>query len=357
MKYARVAAAIIGLMLVLTVVGCIADSKSNIKVGVSMPNKTLQRWNQDGEHLENNLRYRGYKVNLEFANNDSALQIDQIDQMIEDGCKVVVVTAVDDNSLASVLEKAKDNGVKVIAYDRLIMNTDAVDFYASFDNMTVGAMQGEYIEEKLALKSGAGPYKMEIAAGSLDDNNARSFFEGAMDVLRPYIKSGQLIVKSGQTDLQSCATLHWQEYIAKARMTLILGNYYTNDKVDVVLCSNDSTALGVESALKEAGYNTPDKKMPLITGQDADIKNVIAIINGEQSMSVFKDTRLLADQVAVMVDAMLAGKEPETNDIGNYHNGLKIVPSFLLRPQLVDKSNYRQILIDSGYYKEEELKP
>ena len=344
-------------MLIMSVVGCIADRNNNIQIGVSLPNKTLQRWNQDGEHLENNLRYRGYKVNLEFANNDSALQIDQIDKMIEDGCKIIIVTAVDDNSLSSVLEKAKENGVKIIAYDRLIMNTDAVDFYASFDNITIGSMQGEYIEEKLGLKGGFGPYKMEIVTGSLDDNNTRSFFEGAMDVLRPYIKGGQLIVKSGQMDLQSCATLHWQEYIAKARMTLVLSNYYTDDKLDVVLCSNDSTAIGTESALKEAGYNTPGKKMPLITGQDADRKNVIAIINGEQSMSVFKDTRLLADQVTKMVDAMLAGKEPETNDIGNYHNGVKIVPSFLLRPQLVDKSNYRQVLIDSGYYTEEELTP
>ena len=344
------------LAMLLLIAGCGGSTKNkDAKIGVSMPNRTLQRWNQDSEYLEKNLRDRGYKVFLEFADNDAAMQKMQLQQMIDEGCKILVVTAVNTDVLTDVLEVAKDNGVKVIAYDRLLMNTDAVDFYASFDNITVGTMQGEFIAENLSLKNGAGPYKMEIFAGSLDDNNSRLFFEGAMDVLRPYIKSGQLIVKSGQKDLVSCATLHWQEYIAKARMTLLLSSYYTNDKVDVVLCANDSTAMGVQTALKEAGYGMPSKKMPIITGQDADKKNVVAIINGEQSMTVFKDTRILAEHALKMIDAMMAGKEPETNDIGNYDNGVKSVPSFLIRPQVVTKANYRELLIDSGYYTEKDL--
>jgi len=355
MKFVRIIAGVSLCLVTLMAIGCGFGSKDEVMIGVSMPTKVMQRWNQDGENMERKLAEHGYKVDLQFADNDPGLQIAQIDKMLADGCKVVVVTAVDANSLSEVLDRAKEMGRRVISYDRLIMNTDAVDYYTSFDNLTVGTMQGEYIVDKLGLKNGAGPFTMEIVAGSLDDNNSRPFFEGAMDILRPYIKSGQLIVKSGQTDLKSCATLHWQSYIAKARMTLILNAFYVNDKLDVVLCANDSTAMGVQAALKEAGYNKPEKPMPLITGQDADKKNVIAIIKGEQTMTVFKDTRLLAEQTVKMIDELMEGKEPETNDIGNYNNGMKIVPSFLVRPQIVDKSNYEQVLIESGYYTKKDI--
>lgn len=355
MKYKQLLAVIMSLAMAAFVVGCMPGSSSGTKIGVSMPTRALQRWNQDGENMQKKLTEHGYAVELEFADNDAATQISQLDKMIDDGCKVIVVTAVDANSLSEVLDKAQGAGAHVISYDRLIMNSDAVDYYASFDNLTVGTMQGEYIIDKLGLKEGKGPYKMEIVAGSLDDNNAKPFFEGAMDLLRPYIKKGQLIVKSGQTDLKSCATLHWQSYIAKARLNLLLNAYYVNDKLDVVLCANDSTALGVESSLKENGYGSADKPMPVITGQDADKHNVAAIIKGDQSMTVFKDTRILAEQVVKMIDAIVAGKEPETNDIGNYNNGMKVVPSFLIRPQIVDKSNYKAVLLDSGYYTEKEI--
>lgn len=342
-------------MVCLFSIGCGFGKQSENKIGVALPTREQQRWNQDGENMEKRLKGYGYEVEIAYADNDASNQINQLNRMIDHGCKVLVVTAVDANSLSEVLEKAQSKGVKIIAYDRLIMNTDAVDFYASFDNLTVGAMQGEYIVEKLDLKNGKGPFKMEIIAGSLDDNNSRAFFEGAMDILRPYIKSGQLIVKSGQTDLKSCATLHWQGYIARARMTLLLSAYYAQDRLDVALCSNDTTALGVISSLLDAGYGAADKPMPLVTGQDADKKNVAAIIAGEQSMTIFKDTRILAEQVSKMVNALLSGKEPETNDIGNYNNGMRVVPSLLIRPQVVDKTNYKSVLIDSGYYSEKDF--
>ncbi len=337
------------LILCITTTGCDLSDKKIVKIGVAMPTQTRQRWNQDGSNMERMLMEQGYKVDLEFANNEIELQLSQIRTMIDEGCKVIIITAVDANSLSEILDEAKSAGAKIISYDRLIMNTDAIDYYATFDNLAVGTMQGEYIEEKLDLKTGKGPYNLEITAGSVDDNNTIFFFEGAMEILRPYIQTGQLVVRSGQVNLKQCAIPHWKEDIAKERMTNIIKNYYDKNHLDVALCANDSTAFGVINALKAEGYGDENKKMPLITGQDADRKNMKMIISGEQTMSIFKDTRMLAEQVVV------EGKEPETNDIGNYNNGVKIVPSFLVRPQFVDKSNYKEVLIDSGYYYENEF--
>ena len=332
-----------------------AGDKKGVKIGVAMPTKSLQRWNQDGANMEAKLKEKGYDVDLQFAENKVEMQVSQIENMITKGCKVIIVGAIDGGSLSSVLDEAKSAGCKVISYDRLIMNTDAVSYYATFDNYGVGKIQGQYIEEKLGLKDGKGPFNFEITTGPLDDNNVVFFYKGAMDVLQPYIDKGQLVVKSGQVSREQCATPSWDEAKAQERMDNILTTNYTNAKLDAVLCSNDSTSLGVQSALKSAGYNTADKPMPVVTGQDANLPNVKAILSGEQSMSVFKDTRALADQVVKMVDAIVAGQEPEVNDTSSYNNGVKVVPSYLLQPQFVDKSNYKKLLIDSGYYKEDEL--
>lgn len=329
--------------------------KKGVKIGVAMPTKSLQRWNQDGANMEAKLKEKGYDVDLQFAENKVEMQVSQIENMITKGCKVIIVGAIDGGSLSSVLDEAKSAGCKVISYDRLIMNTDAVSYYATFDNYGVGKIQGQYIEEKLGLKDGKGPFNFEITTGPLDDNNVVFFYKGAMDVLQPYIDKGQLVVKSGQVSREQCATPSWDEAKAQERMDNILTTNYTNAKLDAVLCSNDSTSLGVQSALKSAGYNTADKPMPVVTGQDANLPNVKAILSGEQSMSVFKDTRALADEVVKMVDAILNGQEPEVNDTKSYNNGAKVVPSYLLQPQFVDKSNYKKLLIDSGYYKEDEL--
>ena len=354
MSFRRILTFCLLLMFTVMAAGCGLMDRRSVKIGVAMPTQTRQRWNQDGANIERKLLERGYSVDLEFGNNEIDLQVSQIDKMIEDGCKVIIIGAVDANSLGTILDKAKNAGIKIISYDRLIMNTDAIDYYATFDNLSVGTMQGEYIEEKLGLKLGKGPYNLEITAGSLDDNNTIFFFEGAMEVLRPYIQIKQLVVQSGQVSLKQCAIPHWKEHIAKERMSNILNTYYKDKHLDIALCANDSTAIGVYGALKDFGYDT--LQMPIITGQDCDRKNLRMIVSGEQTMSIFKDTRLLAEQVVKMVDAIVAGKEPETNDIGNYHNGVKFVPSFLVRPQFVDKDNYKEVLIDSGYYTEADFK-
>ena len=354
MKLTKIIFVLLGAVLLL-LPGCSDGNRKTICIGVAMPTQTRQRWNQDGANLERKLQAQGYKVDLQYANNETDLQIAQIDKMINEDCKVIIIGAVDGYVLGDVLDRAKDKGIVIISYDRMIMNTDAVDYYATFDNLAVGTIQGEYIEEKLGLKDGNGPFNMEITAGSLDDSNTLYYFEGAMEVLRPYIANGQLTVKSGQTAIKQCAIAHWKEHIAEARMYEILSDCYVDSHLDVALCANDSTAIGAIGALKAAGYHTDAKPMPLITGQDADRKNIRAILSGDQTMSIFKDTRNLAEQVVKMVNSIVIGKTPETNDIGNYFNGVKVVPSFLIRPQFVDKDNYKALLIDSGYYNEHEF--
>ncbi|HHX66480.1 MAG: multiple monosaccharide ABC transporter substrate-binding protein [Miniphocaeibacter sp.] len=353
------------IMLLMTLTACGKEETSstgNVKgngdgelIGVSMPTKSLQRWNQDGANIEKALKELGYKVELQFAENKIDTQISQIENMITKGAKVLVVGSIDGTALSTVLESAKDEGIKVISYDRLIVNTDAVDYYATFDNEDVGKIQGEYLETTLGLKEGNGPFNIELFTGPLDDNNVNYFFGGAMKVLQPYIDNGQLVVKSGQVSKEQAAITNWDEQEAQARMDNILTANYTSEKIDAVLCSNDSVSLGVQSALKSAGYGTEDKPMPVITGQDANIANVKAIVADEQSMSVFKDTRALANKVVEMVDAIIKGSEAPVNDTTTYDNGVKVVPSFLLEPEAVTKENYKELLIDSGYYTEEDV--
>ena len=324
-----------------------------VKVGVSMPTKDLQRWNQDGENMKAKLEAAGYEVELQFASNDVPTQLNQVETMIDNGCKVVVISAIEGSSLGSALDKAAEKGVKVIAYDRLLMDNENVDYYATFDNYKVGTVQGEYIEKALDLKNAAGPFVMEITAGDPGDNNARYFYQGAMDVLQKYIDEGKIVVKSGQTAFDQVATPTWKTDVAQKRAEDILTSTYADGtEIDAWLCSNDSTALGVINAL-EANYKG---KWPVITGQDCDKTNVKKMIEGKQSMSVFKDTRTLAEQVVKMVGQILKGETVDVNDEKTYNNNKKVVPSFLCEPVFGDAENYKTLLIDSGYYTEDDLK-
>ena len=332
---------------------------SSTKVGVSMPTKDLQRWNQDGSNMKAQLEKAGYTVDLQFAANDINTQVSQLENMITSGCKVLVIASIDGNSLSNVLESAQKKNIKVIAYDRLIMNTKAVSYYATFDNYKVGTIQGDYLVDKLGLKSrsASDPVYMEFFTGDPGDNNINFFFGGAMDVLTPYIEKGVIVCKSGQTAKAQCATLNWSAAEAMSRMeNLITSNGYApnGQKLDAVYCSNDSTAEGVINALKSAGYDASN--IPVITGQDCDITNMKFIIAGLQSMSIFKDTRTLAAKVVEMVDAIMKGTNPPINDTTTYDNNVKVVPSFLCEPVFGDINNYKTLLIDSGYYTEAQLK-
>ncbi len=337
--------------------GSSTSSSSGNLIGVSMPTQSLQRWNQDGANMKKQLEAKGYTVDLQYANNDVNAQIQSIENMITKKCKVIVIAAVDGSTLTDVLKQAGDNGIKVIAYDRLIMKTSNIDYYATFDNFKVGVIQGQYIEDKLGLKDGKGPFNIELFGGSPDDNNATFFFNGAMSILKPYITSGKLVVGSNQKDFNTIAIQAWDSSKAEARMdNLLTSTYAKGAKLDVILSPNDSLAIGIVAALKNAGYGSAAKPYPVLTGQDCDKPNVIAMINGQQSMSIFKDTRTLATKVVGMVNSIVTGKKADVTDTKTYNNGVKIVPSFLCEPIYADKSSYKKILIDSGYYKEADLK-
>ena len=320
-------------------------------IGVAMPTKDLQRWNQDGENMKKQLEDAGYEVDLQFASNDVATQVSQVENMVSGGCDAIVIGSIDGESLGTPLKQAEEQGIPVISYDRLIMNSSAVTYYATFDNYLVGQKQGEYIVDALDLDNTDGPYNLEIFTGDPGDNNVNFFYGGAMEVLQPYIDSGKLVVQSGQVKKEEVATADWSTEKAQSRMEAILASNYNGKDLDVVLCSNDSTALGVENAL-EANYTG---KWPVITGQDCDKPNVKNIVNGKQSMSVFKDTRKLAEQT-VKIDAIMDGKEAETNDNESYDNGTGIIPSYLCEPTVVTIDNYEEMLLDSGYYTEADIK-
>jgi len=332
--------------------GCNGAGSGKKKVGVSMPTKDLQRWNQDGANMESKLKAAGYDVDLQFASNDVATQLSQIENMISGGCNVLVISAIEGSSLGTALDKAEAKKIPVIAYDRLLMDSATVDYYATFDNYKVGTIQGTYVKDTLKLDEAAGPFNLEITAGDPGDNNAGLFYQGAYDVLKPYIDSGKLVIKSGQVEFAKVATAKWKTEEAQKRAENILSSFYSDgSNVDVWLCSNDSTALGVTNALG-ANYKG---KYPVITGQDCDKANVKNMIAGKQSMSVFKDTRTLADQVVKMVTQILKGEKVDVNDTKSYNNGKIVVPSYLCDPVFADANNYKQILIDSGYYKAEDI--
>ena len=334
--------------------GCSGKS-GGTKVGVSMPTKDLQRWNQDGDNMKQKLEEAGYTVDLQYASNQVETQVSHIENMISSGCKVLVIASIEGDSLGTVLAQAKEKDIKVIAYDRLILNSDAVTYYATFDNYMVGTKQGEYIESQLNLKSGAGPFNIELITGDPGDNNAKFFFGGAMDVLNKYIDNGQLVVRSGQKDFDTVATQSWSTENAQNRFDAIIAAYYADGtQLDAVLASNDSTAMGVTNSL-EANYANNHSNWPIITGQDCDIANVKNMIAGKQAMSIFKDTRDLAAKTVEMVDAIMQGKEAPVNDTKTYNNGVLVVPSYLCEPVFADVNNYKKLLIDSGYYKESDL--
>jgi len=336
------------LALCLSVTGAFAE-----KVGVSMPTKDLQRWNQDGANMQAQLEAAGYEVDLQFASNDVQTQLSQVENMINSGCDVLVISAIEGSSLGSALALAKENEIPVIAYDRLLMDSDWVSYYATFNNYMVGTIQGTYVKDALDLDNAEGPFIIEITAGDPGDNNARYFYQGAIDVLMPYIESGKLVVKSGQIDFTEVATPTWATEVAQNRAENILSSFYADGtSLDAWLCSNDSTALGVANALA-ANYNGT---YPIITGQDCDIANTKNMIAGKQAMSVFKDTRTLAAQVVKMVGQILKGEEVDVNDTETYDNNVIVVPSFLCEPVFADANNYKELLIDSGYYTEDQLK-
>ncbi|MGY4258752.1 putative multiple sugar transport system substrate-binding protein [Bradyrhizobium sp. USDA 4516] len=349
LKTTLFALALAGLAATVSDRDALAQSKPTI--GIAMPTKSSARWIDDGNNMVKVLKERGYGTDLQYAEDDIPNQLSQVENMVTKGAKVLVIAAIDGTTLSDVLKQAKAQGITVIAYDRLIRDTPSVDYYATFDNFQVGVLQAQSIENALGLKEGKGPFNIELFGGSPDDNNAYFFYDGAMSVLKPYIDSGKLVVGSGQTGMNKVATLRWDGATAQARMDNLLSAFYGKKRVDAVLSPYDGLSIGIISSLKSVGYGSKDQPMPYISGQDAEVPSIKAMLRGEQYSTIFKDTRDLAKVTADMVDAVLSKKEVSINDTKTYNNGVKVVPSYLLKPVVVDKTNWEKVLIDSGYYK------
>jgi putative multiple sugar transport system substrate-binding protein len=339
------AAAIVGT----SAIGAFAQGKPT--VGIAMPTKSSARWIDDGNNIVKILKERGYGTDLQYAEDDIPNQLSQVENMVTKGAKVLVVAAIDGTTLSDVLKQAKANGIIIIAYDRLIRDTPNVDYYATFDNFQVGALQAQSIEQGLGLKEGKGPFNIELFGGSPDDNNAYFFYKGSMSVLQPYIDKGKLVVGSGQMSMDKVSTLRWDGATAQARMDNLLSAFYGRKRLDAVLSPYDGLSIGILSSLKGVGYGSGNMAMPVVTGQDAEVPSIKSMLRGEQYSTIFKDTRDLARVTADMVDAALSGKQVVVNDTKTYDNGVKVVPSYLLKPVVVDKSNWEKVLVDSGYYK------
>ena len=331
----------------------IAQDKGTI--GISMPTKSSARWIADGDNMVKVFTELGYGTDLQYAEDDIPNQLAQIENMVTKGVKVLVIAAIDGTTLSAILQQAHDSGVKVIAYDRLIRDSANVDYYATFDNFQVGVLQAGSIVDGLGLKDGKGPFNIELFGGSPDDNNAFFFYDGAMSVLQPYIDSKKLVVQSGQMGMDKVGTLRWDGAVAQARMDNLLSAYYGDKRVDAVLSPYDGLSIGILSSLKGVGYGGADQPMPIVSGQDAEVPSIKSMIAGEQYSTVFKDTRELAKVTANMVDALLAGKEVPVNDTKTYNNGVKVVPSYLLKPVSVGRDNWEEILVGSGYYTKDQI--
>tara|TARA_B110000977_G_C11059633_1_gene485427 strand:+ start:276 stop:1334 length:1059 start_codon:yes stop_codon:yes gene_type:complete len=324
-------------------------------VGIAMPTKSSSRWISDGNAMLEQFKAAGYEADLQYAEDDIPNQLAQIENMIVKGVDVLVIAAIDGTTLSNVLENANAADIRVISYDRLIVGSAHVDYYATFDNFKVGVQQASSLVEGMK-KKGNGPYNIELFGGSPDDNNAFFFYNGAMSVLQPLINSGKVKVVSGQLGMDKVGTLRWDGAVAQARMDNLISAHYTDKRVDGVLSPYDGLSIGILSSLKGVGYGSGDMPMPIVTGQDAELPSVKSILANEQYSTVFKDTRELARVAVGMVNAVLKGATPEINDTKTYNNGVKIVPSYLLEPVSVDASNLESVLLGSGYYKASQIK-
>lgn len=325
-------------------------------VGIAMPTKSSARWISDGNSMLEQFEAAGFTADLQYAEDDIPNQLAQIENMITKGVDVLVIAAIDGTTLSNALENAHFAGIKVIAYDRLIRDSGYVDYYATFDNFKVGVQQASSLVSGLEARFGAGPYNVELFGGSPDDNNAYFFYDGAMSVLQPLIDNGTVNILSGQTGMDTVGTLRWDGAVAQSRMDNLLSAYYTDATLQGVLSPYDGLSIGILSSLKGVSYGTGDLKMPIVSGQDAEVPSVKSMLAGEQYSTVFKDTRELARVTVGMVQAVLEGGTPEINDTKTYDNGVKIIPSYLLEPVSVDVSNWEAILLNSGYYTADQIK-
>ncbi|HEY8701791.1 MAG TPA: sugar-binding protein [Arthrobacter sp.] len=313
----------------------------NSSIGVALPQKTSENWVLAEKLFNDDLTGAGFKPDVQFANGGVSEQQNQISAMITKGAKVIIVGAIDGAQLGTQLKQAKDSGATIIAYDRLLLNTENVDYYVAYDNFKVGVLQGQALLDGLKTKKPNGPYNIELFAGSPDDANAKVFFDGAMSILKPKIDDGTLKVVSGQTSFEQAVTQGWKAENAQKRMDTLLAGTYTTASLDGVLSPNDTLARAVLTSVKAAG-----KPLPIVTGQDSEVESVKSILAGEQYSTINKDTRKLVEHAITMVKDIQAGKTPEINDDKSYNNKVKTVPAYLLPPVIVTKDNVKTAYVD-----------
>ncbi|WP_375261147.1 multiple monosaccharide ABC transporter substrate-binding protein [Palleronia sp.] len=325
-------------------------------IGIAMPTKSSARWIADGENMVKQFEEAGYATDLQYAEDDIPNQLAQIENMVTKGVDALVVAAIDGTTLTNVLANAAAMDIPVVAYDRLIRDSGDVSYYATFDNFQVGVQQANTLvgglEERFPDQE---TWNVELFGGSPDDNNAYFFYDGAMSVLQPLIDSGKINIVSGQSGMDTVGTLRWDGSVAQARMDNLLSANYTDQRVHGVLSPYDGLSIGIISSLRGVGYGSGDMAMPIVTGQDAEIPSIKAIIRGDQYSTIFKDTRELAGVTVGMVDALLQGGEPQINDTVTYDNGVKVVPSYLLEPMPVTADNWEDVLVGSGYYSKDQI--
>lgn len=325
-------------------------------VGIAMPTQSSERWINDGANMKKQLEALGYEVQLQYAEDDVQQQVSQIENFVGQQVDCIVIAAVDSGALTTVEAQAKAAGIPIIAYDRLLMDTDAVSYYASFDNEGVGTAIGTYIKEKKnldAAREAGESYTIEFFMGSPDDNNAVLLHRGVMNVLQPYLDDGTLVCKTGRTSFDDTCILRWSQETAQQNCENYLAGFYGDEDLDIACSAFDGFSYGIRAALKGAGYT--EANWPMITGQDAELMATKNIISGKQTMSIYKDTRLLAEKAVTMVNAVLTGSEPEINDTTTYDNNVIVVPSYLCTPVAVDKDNYQEVIVEGGYYTAEQL--
>ncbi len=333
-----------------------ADSEGG-KIGVAMPTQSSERWIKDGQNMKEQLEALGYEVDLQYAEDDVQMQVSQIENMIASGAQCLVIASIDSSALVNVEAQAKEKNIPIIAYDRLLMDTDAVSYYASFDNKGVGVAIADYIvkaKDLEAAKEAGESYTIEFFMGSPDDNNAVLLHEGVMEVLQPYLDAGTLVCKTGRTSFQDTCILRWSQETAQQWCENYLTGYYADEDLDIACTAFDGFAYGVKAALQGAGYTA--ENWPLVTGQDAELMACKNILDGTQTATIFKDTGLLASKCVTMVEAVMKGTEPEINDTETYDNGKIVVPSYLCTPVAVDKDTLKEVVVDgANYYKAEDL--
>jgi putative multiple sugar transport system substrate-binding protein len=335
----------------------LAFSQEKGAIGIALPTKTESRWLSDGQNLVNALKAKGFATNLQYADYDVPTQVSQIENMITKGVKALVIAPIDGKTLSDVLQNASARGIKIISYDRLITQSPKVDYYATFDNAQVGVLQAQSIVSAYQKSGAKAPWNIEIFAGSIDDNNAHKIYGAGMAVLKPYLDSGKMVIKSKQLAIEKVSVYRWDGATAQSRMDNLLSAFYSAGRIDAVWSPNDGVAIGIISSLKGVGYGNAQQKIPVVTGQDAEIPNIKAIIRGDQASTVFKDTRELALRTADIVADSLAGKAVKVNDTKSYNNGSKIVPTYLVTPVLVDAANWKDVLVTRGrFYTEAQLK-